>query len=267
MDFLKFMGDFLKDRKVMRQDLYNLVQKIPSSHVKNYVFRNKGSLTFENISQQWGIDSSSNSNGAAYADLDNDGDLDIVVNNISQHAFIYQNQSNRKSGNHYLQVQLMGNGGNTLGIGAKLTLYSKGKQQYLEQMPTRGFVSSVSPVLHFGIGDDNLIDSLRIVWLSGQSQLIKEIKPNQKIVVEEKNAKARYIIPARINALFTETKSPIPFQHAPNTINDFKRQPLMVNPMSFFGPCMAKADVNGDGLEDLFVGGAAGQTREYLFTT
>ena len=258
MDFLKYMGDFLKDRKVMRQDLYDLVQRIPSSHVKNYMFKSNGDLTFTNMQQQWGIDSASNSNGAAYADLDNDGDLDLVVNNLNLPAFVYENQNNKKSTNHYLQIKLEGAGMNTQGIGAKITLYNKGKQQYLEQMPTRGFVSSVSPVLHFGTGGDETIDSLIIVWQSGKQQLIKDVKTNQQIVLQEKNAAANASNLKRAMPYFTEIKSPITWHSAVNNINDFKRQPLLVNPLSFAGPCMAKADINGDKLEDIFIGGGSG---------
>lgn len=258
MDFLKYMGDFLKDRKVMRQDLFNLVQKIPSSHVKNYIFKSNGDLTFSNMQQQWGFDSSSNSNGAAYADLDNDGDLDLVVNNLNLPAFVYENQNNKKSTNRYLQVKLEGSGMNTQGIGAKIILYNKGKRQYLEQMPTRGFVSSVSPILHFGTGVDQTIDSLLIVWQSGKQQLLNNVTTNQQIVLQEKNATGKVTHQRTVAPYFTEIKSPVSWHSAANAINDFKRQPLLVNPLSFAGPCMAKADLNGDKIEDIYIGGGSG---------
>ena len=259
MDFLKYMGDFLKDRQVMRKDLLQLVQQIPSSQVKNYMFRNNGNLSFSNMQTDWGFDSASNSNGAAYADLDNDGDLDLVVNNINLPAFIYENESNKKSGNHYLQLKLEGSGLNTAGIGAKITLYNKGKQQYLEQMPTRGFQSSVSPILHFGTGDQKSIDTLLIVWQSGKQQLLTNVKADQQLVLQESKAVTASHTIAAIKPVFTETASPLSYKPASNSINDFKRQPLLVNPLSFSGPCMVKGDVNGDKLEDIFVGGGSGQ--------
>lgn len=259
MDFLKYMGDFLKDRQVMRKDLLELVDHIPSSQVKNYMFRNNGDLTFNNMGLQWGFDSSSNSNGAAYADLDNDGDLDLIVNNINRPAFIYENESNRQLTNHYLQVKLEGTGLNTQGVGAKVTIYSKGKQQYLEQMPTRGFQSSVSPVLHFGTGNEQMVDSLRVVWQSGKQQMLTAIQANQQIILQEKNASTNYHAPQMSKTIFAEIKSPLSWHAAANTINDFKRQPLLVNPLSFSGPCMTKADINGDKLEDIYVGGGSGQ--------
>ncbi|MEJ7684156.1 MAG: CRTAC1 family protein [Segetibacter sp.] len=186
MDFMKYMSDFLQDRSVMRRDLLDLVYKIPSSEVVNYIFKNNGNLTFTNTNSQWGINIPSNSNGAVYADLDNDGDLDLVVNNINQPAFIYQNEASSQIKNHFLEIKLEGAGLNSQGLGAKVTLYVKDKKQYLEQMPTRGFQSSVSPVLHFGLGGDKTIDSLQIVWQSGKQQLLKNFKGDQLLTLQEK---------------------------------------------------------------------------------
>ncbi|PRX97539.1 VCBS repeat protein, partial [Pontibacter ummariensis] len=212
-----------------------------------------------NQQKAWGMDVPSNSNGAAYADLDNDGDLDLVVNNINKTAFVYQNQADKQLRHRYLQVKLEGLGQNTAGIGAKVTLYKGGKQQYQEQMPTRGYQSSVAPVLHFGLGRNEAVDSLRVVWQSGKQQVLRELKANQLLTLQEQSAASPYSHPKAGTPAFAETKSPVSFAHQKSNVNDFKRQPLLVNPLSFGGPSMAKADVNGDGLEDVFVGGAAGQ--------
>ena len=264
MDFVKYMGDFLLNKNLMREDILKLVHKMPSSNVKNYIFKNNGDLSFSNMGKQWGFNIPSNSNGAAYADLDNDGDLDLVVNNINQPAFIYENQSDKQLKHHYLKLKLQGAGQNTQGLGDKVWIYTKNKQQYLEQMPTRGYQSSVSPVLHFGLGGNNTVDSLRIVWLSGKQQLIKNIKSNQQLSLLEKNATVVYKIPQALPAIFKEVKSPLILQHQKNAINDFKRQPLLINPLSFSGPCLVKADVNGDGLEDVYVGGGQGQAGAFF---
>jgi hypothetical protein len=260
MDFLKFAGDNLKDRNVMRQDLLDLVKHMPSSEVKSYLYRNKGDGTFADVSSQWGISTPSNSNGAAYADLDNDGDLDLVVNNINQPAFVYENLANNQNDRHYLEIRLMGADANTQGIGAKVKLYCGPSQQYLEQMPTQGFQSSVSPVLHFGLGPAKMIDSLRIIWPRGKSQLLTRLDADQIIGLKESDAIARETQPHPVvTPFFTETSSPIPFDSVLATTNDFKRQRLMVSQISFSGSCLAKGDVNGDGLEDIYVGGHDGK--------
>ncbi|WP_375446938.1 VCBS repeat-containing protein [uncultured Fibrella sp.] len=274
MDFLKYMGDFLQNNRgnVRRQNLLELVQKMPASGVVSYLFRNnggKGNLSFSDVSKAWGITKPANGNGAVYADLDNDGDLDLVVNNTtigpptttdrSQSAFIYQNEANTRGTNHYLTVRLAGAGQNTQGIGATVTLYSRGQRQYLEQMPARGYQSSVSPLLHFGLGAVGTVDSLRVVWPTGKQQVVRQVKGDQAITLTETQASGTYQPVESAPAVFTEVKSPIVYRHPATTVNDFKRQPLLVNPLSFSGPCLVKGDVNGDGLDDVYAGGGNGQ--------
>lgn len=261
MDFITFMNEYVQKNRgnIHRQNVLDLVQKMPATNLKNYMFRNEQNLTFKNVSYTWGMDDVANSNGGVYADLDNDGALDLVVNNINRPAFIYHNLSREKNKNHYLGITLEGAGKNTAGIGAKVLLYAKGKLQALEQMPARGYQSSVTPVLHFGLGTDPVIDSIRVIWLSGKTELLHDVKADQVLKIKEADAKQIYHYPKPAPALFEETASPIAFTHQSNAINDFKRQPLMVHSMSFFGPCLAKADINHDGLEDIFAGGASGQ--------
>ena len=261
MDFIKFKGDFFRslNRQVTAPDILQLLSKIPASNVTNYLFKNNGNLTFTSLGVAGGMTAPSNSNGSAYADLDNDGDLDLVVNNLAQSAFIYQNQSDKLNKNNYLKIKLEGAGKNKAGFGAKVYAYSKGKQQFTEQMPSRGYQSSVSEILNFGFGKADKIDSLKIIWLDKKQQVLKDVKTNQQITVKQSDASQSFSPTVKNSQLFTEVKSNLNFTHQKSGFNDFKRQPLLVNPMSFSGPCMAKADVNADGLEDIFIGGGAGQ--------
>lgn len=266
-DFLKYWGDYLVKQAVNRDSVhyFDIVKMMPSTNVSKYAFRNNGDLSFKNVSEEWGLKKFGLSNGAAYADLDNDGNLDLIVNNINQPAFIFKNQG---SGNHYLTIHLKGFGKNSFGLGAKLYCYTNGNMQFLEQMPTRGYQSSVSEVLHFGLGKATEIDSLKIIWLNGTSETLFHIKANQSITLEQKNAgKENEVVHPPQQKLFSYQKSLIDFSHLQLEYNDFKRQPLMPVMFSQCGPRMAVADVNGDGLDDVFIGSSQGQSsRLYLQT-
>ncbi|RYF99155.1 MAG: RNA-binding protein, partial [Chitinophagaceae bacterium] len=257
-----YMGDYLQNRTLVRDDILKLVQQIPSSSLKNYIFKNKGSLQFENIGSAWGFDSTANSNGAVYADLDNDGDLDLVVNNINKPAFIYENTTAGKKASNYLNIQLVSNTNNTQSLGTKVTIYVKGQLQFLEQMPNRGYQSVVSSVLHFGLAEHTAIDSLRVIWPGGKTQLLKEVKANQLLKLQQSDAKEQYRASKISPSVFKEIPSGMSPAIVSNEINDFKRQPLMVNPLSYPGPVLVKGDVNGDGLADLFIGNAPGAASE-----
>ncbi|MES2457312.1 MAG: VCBS repeat-containing protein [Bacteroidota bacterium] len=255
MDAIKYNENYFKSiaGQVEPKHVLEMLNNMPSSDVKNYIYKNNGDLTFTNKGAAWGVNTPSNSNGAVYSDLDNDGDLDLVVNNINRSAFVYQNRAD--STKHYLKVKLDGSGKNTDGLGALVTIFNKGKQQCLEQMPAKGYLSAVSSTLHFGLGKDKIIDSIRVVWLSGRKQVLTKVLGDRLMILKESDAKGGYAYPKALPSIFNEISSPIASSQVKNDINDYKRQPLLVNALSFSGPCMAKADVNGDGLEDVFVGG------------
>lgn len=260
LDFINFMDGVVKSKgRLNRDDVLDIIKKMPASNVVNYVFANKNGLSFENKTRDWGMQRPSNSNGAAYADFDNDGDLDLVVNNINQDAFFYRNEAQKQSDQHYLQVQLQGVAGNTQGIGASVTLFAGGKQQNIEQYATRGYLSAVSTVLHFGLGQTDRVDSLTVTWPDGKQETLRNLPVNQKLTLEAKNANKSARKAGALATFFKETISPISYQQPASQIRDFNRQNLLLCELSYMGPCMTKGDVNGDGLEDVLTGASPGK--------
>ncbi|MEM6963454.1 MAG: VCBS repeat-containing protein [Bacteroidota bacterium] len=231
-------------------------EDMPSEPIPNQAYRNDGQLTFENVSEKWGLDLAGFSHGTAYADFDNDGDLDVVVNNMDQKASLYDNQLSDNF--HYLKIRFQGQKNNPWGLGTKATLYHDGKMQHQELTLTRGFQSSVAPVLHFGLGENAKIDSLRVVWSDGKSQIFKDVSSDQLFTAKYGQAKAtpeNNTITKRIFKDITEEVS-INFQHQENEYNDFLFEPLLPHQTSRMGSGIAVGDVNNDGLEDFFVGNA-----------
>lgn len=266
LDFLKYMGDFIQTHQgsLKRQNILQLVEKIPASNVGNYLFKNEGG-NFINHTAIWGVGKISNSNGAVYADLDNDGDLELIINNINQEAHIYNNKSNKNTAFNYLKIKLVGQGNDTFGLGARVVIYVNGKIQLQEQMPTRGYQSSVSPILHFGLGDAERIDSLIVNWPSGKEQRLYDVSGQQLFVVSESDSGAlkEKNLKRNSNDLKVFKISNFPYPTISNSdFNDFKRQALMTNPISGSKSALTKGDINGDGIEDLFVGGLAGYTAK-----
>jgi hypothetical protein len=268
LDFIKFsqqasqMGTIEANKK----ERLSMLGKIPGISVQKYMYHNNGDLTFTDVASAWGLASKAYSNGAAYADLDNDGDLDLVANNIDEPASIWRN-SNTKERNeanpNYLRIGFKGSPLNQEGIGAKVYLRSKGTVQYQYFTPFRGFLSSMEPYLHFGLGKTSLIDSLEVIWPDGKVQVLANIRADQLLMLNHADAKPPKASKKENTApLFTEileSDAPV-YSHRENEFVDFKVQPLLPHMHSRIGPGIAVGDVNGDDLEDFFVGGAAYQS-------
>jgi enediyne biosynthesis protein E4 len=260
LDFLRSMDMFVQqNQRMKREDVLLLVNQMPETELRNYIFKNNGNATFTQINEAWGITETSYTNGAIYVDLDNDGDLDIVTNNINKTAFIYENKSIDINRNNFLKVKLAGDLNNKYGYGAKVYIYYQGRQQLLDHQPAKGYQSSSSQMLHFGLGKIDLLDSVKVIWQRGNYEVRNQVSANQTITFHESKATIKYPYRTIENPIFRESPAPFEFRHFQPVFNDFKRQALMFNAKSFEGPCMVKADVNGDGLEDIFIGGGAGQ--------
>lgn len=257
-----------------------LLEMVPSVPLSNYLFENVGYMTFENRAKEWGVGEESFSNGSAYGDLDNDGDLDLVVNNVNDEPFVYRNQAvEQHPGRRWLRISLKGTPPNTLGVGAQVELIANGRRWYVEQMPQRGFQSSVDPDLHVGLGTGVArIDTLMVRWPNGHTSRRTEVSTNQEIEVRQNDASAPEEKPSgqkrsggkagrsllgetQRDTLLNEVSSELGLRwsHEESTYSDFEHAPLLFHMRSTEGPPLCTADVTGNGRSDVYVGGARGQ--------
>ncbi|MEM6767263.1 MAG: VCBS repeat-containing protein [Bacteroidota bacterium] len=236
----------------------------------NYVYHNKGGVKFEKVTQKWGFHQPSVSNGAAYGDLDNDGDLDLVINNINDEIFLYENLSNENQQTHYLQIRLEGSKNNLNAIGAVISIWAGETSQIHTHVPFRGFQSSMEHLVHFGLGPQIKVDSLKIVWPDGSTDMRKDISANQRIkLTYQQNTPAVSLedSDARLLRLTAESDTPLFFHKEQDYYRDFRYSPLLPHQGSHEGPGIAVADVNGDGLADFYIGGSTGSSGGLFLQT
>jgi hypothetical protein len=247
--------------------IYELVKKMPSSKMPNYIYKNNGNLTFENMTNKWGLSNPTVSAGAVYADLDNDGDLDLIVNNSNEAVGIYKNTVESQK-NNFVRIKLKGKGKNTNALGTKVWIYSNNSSQFLENYQVRGFQSSVDPILYFGLGKSKKA-SIKIQWPDGKITINENIKLNSLLVFDETksklNTEKEKVVENNYFKDVTETLG-IDFIHQENNFIEFKVDRLTLKQSSKSGPKMSVADVNNDGIDDIFIGGASGQSDQLFLS-
>ncbi len=263
--------DFFNKMKTVKKSQVNLLEKsmeIPSEKIDNFIFRNNGKLDFERANDIWGLKYEGFSNGGVYVDLDNDGDLEIITNNIDDYASVFENTSSDR--NNYITIQFEGKDGNKFGLGNRVYIKDGSQTQMQELTLTRGFQSSVAPELHFGLDQTEEIEELKVVWMDGRTQRLKNVRVNQKLklkytdaIVEEEKLEIDQ------KTLFTKAKTGLfpEHKHVENYSDDYLTQVLLPHKMSEFGPALAVGDLNNDGLDDYFVGGASNYLGAMYFQT
>ncbi|WP_036379603.1 VCBS repeat-containing protein [Muricauda sp. MAR_2010_75] len=264
-DYFKKLDKKLRFNKALTSDE---IENIPSEKISNYVFANNGNYTFENVTGEWGMDNKTFSNGALYADLDSDGDMDMVINNVDEPVSIYRNNNPRD--HNFLKVKLEGTSENRNGLGSRVFVKSNFGDQMQELTLTRGFQSSVAPELVFGLADQELVEMVKVIWPDGKVSRMQAQKANQVLTFDYRDAQmdeGRAEPRKKLFSTLTLDKLAIDFKHTENAYDDYDKEPLLPHQTSMLGPGMAVGDVNGDGLQDFYIGGASKQAGAMLLQT
>jgi len=264
LDFVDFFANEIIQKMALtgkKQSIDSIIEKMPIAMQTNYAYKNNKDITFTNETNNWGLEIPSLSNGASYGDLDNDGDLDIVINNVNMQAFVYKNNAETISNNNYIKLKFTGDKNNNFAIGTTVKMYYDNNIVLQELVPSRGFQSSMDYVMTIGMGETKTIDSLRIIWPNDQTQKLTNIKVNQLLNFKQEDAKEMYIpIKKEIkNTLLNELPNNKLVTHKENNYSDFDFEGLISKMLSQDGPSLAVADINHDGNEDVFIGGAKKQ--------
>ena len=267
MDYINFISNEKIQKQLATeksQRNLELSKQIPQKKVKNYFYKNNQDKTFKNVTSTWVSHGNSYSNGGTSVDLDNDGDLDLVINNINEDAFVLENSLDQNSQNSYLKIKFKGNSTNIFGIGTTVKAYYQNKVIVEENYTTKGYLSSVEPKIHLGLGDAKVIDSLEIIWSTNAYETLRDIKPNQEIVVYYENALKNYSyeVSEKQSSFFVNKDSIVDFKHKDLQSLEFNRDQIIPYASTNLGPHIAVSDINNDGLEDFFIGGGKSQSSQ-----
>jgi len=269
-DFMNFFANDIIQNMVLtgkKEEVSNIMNKMPSNPITNYAFKNSGDLKFDNVSMDWGFDGLTFSNGAAYGDLDNDGDLDLVINNVNQEALVYRNNADKLTSNRYIKVKLKWKKPNLFSIGSKIKLFANNEIITQEVIPSRGFQSSIDYVQTIGIGT-RTIDSVQIIWPDNSYQTQANISNNKLYEFSQKDDSKSYEINAENNITYlSEINKNTLEKHNENNHTDFNYEGLIHQMLSQEGPTISVGDLNNDGLDDVFIGGAKTQKGKIYFQT
>jgi enediyne biosynthesis protein E4 len=253
----------INESRQTKPSLKAMLEFFPEASLKNYTFQNSDNLDFRDVSSTFGLDFQGATNGASYADLDNDGDLELVMNNLNAPASVYENTSAGRKNQHFLQIKFRGREDNYFGLGAKVNIYYEGQQQYHELTLSRGFQSSVPPLLHFGTDSVSVVDKVEVIWPNGKHQILENVATDQLLVIDQRYADKIGEKPdsTEVTPLLQQVKL-VDFVHMEDPYDDFAREAFLPFKLSSHGPTIAIADVNADPLEDFFLGGSAGYPAE-----
>jgi enediyne biosynthesis protein E4 len=268
-DFIEYLGSNEQMKAAIdgkKVDFKQFVERMPTTKLSNYMFTRQSEWHYTDVAKEWGIGDPGFSNGAAYGDLDKDGDHDLIINNVNQELFIYKNESREKTGNHFLEIDFKGIGKNTFGIGASVKAFIGTEVISMDHMPIRGFQSSMDYTMVLGLGDASTIDSLVVTWPDQRVTILKDIAADQKLTVDNQTAVSVNVKQVRAVPYLTALPDST-LKHVENEYNDFDRDRLLYHMMSTQGPASAKADLNGDNLDDLFIGGTVTSPGQMFLQT